>query len=124
MREVSMIKITNRATDISIKVELDIMDACRVLVNIWGILTVLNEKANVETTMITTGSKMAEIVISRELPMPPKELPASSPPNAIINLAITIKYRNSITLPIPKSISGIKVSGMQSDAASRKIIFI
>ena len=92
---------------------------------------VLKTKASAAKTMMVVGSMTADTLISRELPMPPKALPASRPSSAMKNRATTSRYRNRMMFPIPPYgsvtyTSGTKreatrIAAMQASGAAREI---
>jgi hypothetical protein len=82
-------------------------------------------EASAAKTIMITGSKTADIVISRELPMLPKVLPASRPDNAMKNFASARRYRKKIIFPKPKANGlGINTKGTDIEAISRTVILM
>ena len=118
MRAVSTIRMMNNDSEISSVDGLINRDDLRDVPNISYRFVVFNSNPKAVKTIIITGSMTAETVISRELPIPPKVLPASNPANAIKNLAKTSKYKKRMILPKPAAIPGIYTTGTHKDATS------
>jgi hypothetical protein len=68
-------------------------------------------KATAAKTTMMVGSMIAEMLISRELPMPPNVLPASRPLREIKTLVSINTYKNSMTLPRTLEVPGINIRG-------------
>jgi hypothetical protein len=79
-------------------------------------LSDLKTKASAANTTMVVGSMTADTLISRELPMPPKALPASRPKSAMKNRATTSRYRNRMMFPIPPYGSVTYTSGTKREA--------
>jgi hypothetical protein len=80
------------------------------------ILRVLKTNAKAAKTIMVVGSMIDDMLISRELPIPPKQLPASRPASAMKNRARASKYKKRMMFPIPPMGSGIKTSGTKRAA--------
>jgi len=120
---VSIIKIINKDIPVNRRVGNPSNEFVIVAENICVISIVFNTKAIAAHVIMVIGSAIADRLISRELPIPPKVEPASRPSKAIKNLADTIRYKNNIIFAGTESAGGKNNTGTNVAAAITKPIF-
>src|SRR5208282_4715980 len=124
MREVSTIRIMKSEMPSRIRVGVMAVPAAAATETMSKMLRDLKTKASAAKTIIVVGSMTADMLISRELPMPPNALPASRPHTAMKNRASTRRYRKRMMFPMPPDGSVTNTRGTKREATRMAAIHI